>query len=577
MTLMLGAYSKNNCINIKEFHHVLNDFSLEGKREIQTEVQDKIFFASALNNGSINIQKNEDGNLLILFSGNLYDYKRHVKELVKTGHTFHNTYCEAEFILHAYEEYGDSFLNNLNGSFTFAIYNIISNELTIANDCFGIWPLFIFDSNKYLIFSTEYQSLAAYINKSNPLDFDSIAEFYTLGLPLGDKTFIKGVSNLPPGTVMKVSPKGSDVRHYHNLSIGIDRGRKIHYYTEALADSIKKAVSIRVEGSKNKVVRLTGGADTRLILSNIPKEKRRDLIFQTVKSPFLSENEDRDVIIAKIIADRAKLNHNVLSPLGEVYDSQERFGSKFFRDRREIPLDQPLGGWHGSQFLGGICFFMAPILQRDISKIRIQVRLRRIFSRKFLLNISNPYDSLRKILGNLEAENDELLFIIHQLTRGFFTSIFKGTRSGWNDPYSFPTRFETVFWDKGFLETILAIPKKVLFDYNLYNQLFKNHFPEFIDVPTNSPLAKRSDSCMPRMEEGIEPKDVRRPKYLTALRNYLKSPDSWQKGFYNRKFRLEMLVRAASNKAVLLSPVENHKLVASFIDFEAWHRNYFAN
>ncbi|MFC1883301.1 hypothetical protein ACFL2O_00890 [Thermodesulfobacteriota bacterium] len=575
MPLMLGIYSKKSDIDPNEFSPVLNDFSLHGERQAQTEIRDRIIFSSVLNSdGSQGLVKTQDGNLSILFSGNVYDIEGKVTQLERAGHTFKDKNCEAEFILHSFEEFGESFLKNLNGTFSFSIYNGRTNELLIANDSFGIWPLFIFDSDECLIFSTEYQPIIKYKKVSKLLDFDSIAEFFVFGVPLVDKTFFKNISNFHPGTIMKISPGSSSFKSYYNPSIEIDRDKNASFFAEKVADCINKAVSIRLKKANKKDFRLSGGADTRLILSNIPKDIRNDLVFNTQKSPYLSENEDRDVIISKMIASRAKLNHHIFPPLPDIKDGPEGFGSKFFEERRNFASAPPLGGWYGGEFLGGICFRIAPVQHMNIARTKIQSRLRRIFSRDFLQKISDLHNSINKFSDNLDAENKELLFNIHQLTRGFFTNIYMGTRSGWNDPYSFPTRFRTVFWDKDFLETILKIPKEILFDYNLYNQLYKNHFPEFIDIPTNSLLAKRSDSCIPLMEDGIEPKAVRRHKYLRALENYFKDPDSWEKGFYSNLFKLEMFGRVTSKKVIPRSHVENHKLVASFIDFEAWYRNY---
>lgn len=577
MTLMLGIYSKKSSIDPDEFTPILNDFSLQGKRELQTEIKDRIIFSSVLNgNGSKGIVKNQDGNLSVLFSGDVYDIGEKVTQLERAGRKFKDKNCESEFILHSFEEFGDSFLKNLNGSFSFSIFNERTTELIIANDSFGIWPLFIFESDECLIFSTEYQPITKYKKESELLDFDSIAEYFLFGLPVGNKTFFKNISNFHPGTIMKISSGKSSFKNYYNPSVEIQRNKNASFFAEEVAECIHKAVSIRLKKANKEDFRLSGGADTRLILSNIPEEQRNDMVFNTQKSPYLSESEDRDVIIAKMIASRAKLNHHISSPSPGIIDGEVVFGSKFFEERRSFASVPSLGGWYGGEFLGGVCFPIAPVQLKNINRMRIRSRLIRIFSRDFLKKISDPYNSINELLDNLNAENKELLFLIHHLTRGFFTNIYMGTRAGWNDPYSFPTRFKTIFWDRDFLETLLKIPKEILLDYNLYNQLYKNHFPEFIDIPTNSLLANRNDSCIPLMEEGIEPKAVRQQKYLGALKSYLKDPDSWEKGFYNNCFRLEMFGRVASRNVIPRSHVENHKLVASFIDFEAWYRNYIA-
>ena len=74
---------------------------------------------------------NEDGSLVIVFNGEIYNYKQIREELVKAGHTF-ATQSDTEVLIHGYEEYGTSLLNKLRGMFSFVIWDKNKKELWLT-------------------------------------------------------------------------------------------------------------------------------------------------------------------------------------------------------------------------------------------------------------------------------------------------------------------------------------------------------------------------------------------------------------------------------------------------------------
>lgn len=609
MSLILGIYSKKEKINKKEIEKILEDFSLNKKRKLQIKFNDKIFLSLAkFWNNDNNIVENEDKSLVILFGGEVYDFNRKVNALIKKGHKFKNRKNCAEFILHSYEEFGESFLKNVNGTFSFAIYNKLEDELILGNDSFGLYPLFIYNTHKYCIFSSEYEPITKYKKFNKELNYDAIAEYFTLGLPLGGKTFFKSINNLAPGSLLKIKKNQINLKQYDDLNIKIDKNKNLNYFATEIAKILKKAVQIRIRNLKNLVCSLSGGADTRLILSNLSRNQRKLIQFYTYKNPYLNENKDADIIITKILAKKLNLKHKIPAiqikkdfkiPFFErIY--KKDFEISFFEKKRNRPSKKVLGGLYGGEFLGGICFDICPIKIKKINKKKIEQKFKKIFNKQFQKKITNhPYISLKKEFKKIKAENKEFLFNIHQITRGFFTNIYGGS-SGHLDPYTFPTKRDTIFWDKNFLKILLTVPKKYLINYKLYNKIYKNHYPELIKIPTNSPLALRSSgfirliiklayrvpfiagldcridsknifkakiahrtgSCMLFMTKGTDFGLVRGLEYPKILKVYMKSDYTWDKKFYNLEYIKSM------------SKEENHPVIGSFIDFEAWYREF---
>ena len=86
---------------------------------------------------------NEDDSLVLVFNGEIYNYKELVEELTAKGHKFRNR-SDSECLLHAYEEYGKEMVHHLRGMFAFAIWDEKEETLFAARDFFGIKPFYYF-------------------------------------------------------------------------------------------------------------------------------------------------------------------------------------------------------------------------------------------------------------------------------------------------------------------------------------------------------------------------------------------------------------------------------------------------
>ena len=94
---------------------------------------------------------NEEGNLWIVFNGEIFNHFELRDELIGKGHVF-RTSSDTEVVVHMYEEYGSSFLQKLNGQFAIAIYDKIKEELFLARDRVGIRPLFYTEIGNSFVF-----------------------------------------------------------------------------------------------------------------------------------------------------------------------------------------------------------------------------------------------------------------------------------------------------------------------------------------------------------------------------------------------------------------------------------------
>jgi len=124
---------------------------------------------------------NKDKTVCLLMDGEIYDYEYLKQELIHKGHGF-SIGNDPEFILHLYEEYGKGFVHKLNGSFTVIIWDEKSKKLVIANDRYGIRPLYYSEHNGSLLFGSEVKAILEDETFKRIIDDRSVADFFLLGI-----------------------------------------------------------------------------------------------------------------------------------------------------------------------------------------------------------------------------------------------------------------------------------------------------------------------------------------------------------------------------------------------------------
>ena len=119
---------------------------------------------------------NEDKTVVAMQNGELYNYREVRDDLKKKGHRF-VTRTDTEIIPHLYEEYGEAFVEQLNGMFAIALWDISKKKLILARDRFGEKPLYygIFDGK--LLYASEPKALLAHPSVKRELDLDSLREY----------------------------------------------------------------------------------------------------------------------------------------------------------------------------------------------------------------------------------------------------------------------------------------------------------------------------------------------------------------------------------------------------------------
>src|SRR5690606_24123517 len=123
--------------------------------------------------------------------------------LEKAGHVF-RTHSDTETIVHAYEQYGDDFVNHLNGQFAIALWDRKRRRLLLVRDRVGIRPLFVHHDGRRLLFASEIKSILELSERARRLDLHGLAQVFTFWASVGERTAFEGVRSIPPGCMLSI-------------------------------------------------------------------------------------------------------------------------------------------------------------------------------------------------------------------------------------------------------------------------------------------------------------------------------------------------------------------------------------
>ncbi|MDP3686477.1 MAG: asparagine synthase (glutamine-hydrolyzing), partial [Sulfurimicrobium sp.] len=141
---------------------------------------------------------NEDGSVVVVFNGEIYNYVDLMPELQRLGHTF-RTHCDTEVIVHAWEEWGEACVERFRGMFAFALWDRNKETLFLARDRLGIKPLYYGTlPDGTFLFGSELKSLLVYPDFPRVIDDCAVEEYFAYGYVPEPRTIFNGAKKLPP-------------------------------------------------------------------------------------------------------------------------------------------------------------------------------------------------------------------------------------------------------------------------------------------------------------------------------------------------------------------------------------------
>ena len=147
----------------------------------------------------------EDKNLVVVFNGEIYNYRALTAELTALGHTF-ATRTDTEVLLHGWEQWGRELLPRLRGMFAFALWDRRAGVLFCARDMFGIKPLYYCRcADGTLLFASEIKAFLDHPSFAKRLNTAQLPLYLSCQYSPGRDTFFAGVQKLLPGHFLEFS------------------------------------------------------------------------------------------------------------------------------------------------------------------------------------------------------------------------------------------------------------------------------------------------------------------------------------------------------------------------------------
>jgi asparagine synthase (glutamine-hydrolysing) len=208
-----------------------------------------------------------DGQVWVVFNGEIYNHRQLREELIGKGHTFVSDHSDTETILVGYREWGREVFTRLDGMFALAIWDARNHELVLARDRVGIKPLCYAElPDNQLLFSSELKALLGSGLVERSFDPDLLPEFLTFRTT-GERCFVRGVKRLPPACYLVYSSRNgsSGPIRYWSSNPPPDHGLSHAARLERLHGVLEDAVQSHLIADVPLGLYLSGGVDSSLL------------------------------------------------------------------------------------------------------------------------------------------------------------------------------------------------------------------------------------------------------------------------------------------------------------------------
>lgn len=279
---------------------------------------------------------NEDGSLVVVFNGEIYNFMELRRELQTSGHHF-RTKSDTEVLLHGYEEWGDRLLQRLRGMFAFAIWDHHKRELFLARDRIGIKPLYYYWDGKTLLFASEIKAILEDTEVRRVVEPTALDDFLTFMYIPAPKTIFKNIYKLRAGHFLEASAAGIQTREYWDIDFAPNGRGDENEYAGELLEQLKESVRLHLVSEVPLGAFLSGGLDSSAVVG---------LMSEVVDTPIntasigFRESAFDELPYARVVADRFHTNRHeriVDARAAEILDTLVWHFDEPFADDSMVP------------------------------------------------------------------------------------------------------------------------------------------------------------------------------------------------------------------------------------------------
>ena len=208
---------------------------------------------------------NADGSLALVCNGEIYNFRELRRELEALGHRF-ATGSDSEVLLHGYSQWGDEVVQRLNGMYGFALWDARRSRLVVGRDRLGIKPIYVYRDAKRLAFASEAKALLTLPGVSADVDPAALSSYLNLGYVAAPASLFKGITKLPPATLMSVEGLRVNEKRYWRLPQQTDPQLSEAQWIERTRTRLDEAVRMQMVSDVPIGAFLSGGIDSSTVV-----------------------------------------------------------------------------------------------------------------------------------------------------------------------------------------------------------------------------------------------------------------------------------------------------------------------
>lgn len=218
--------------------------------------------------------QSDDGNLVITYNGEVYNFQNLRVELEAKGHRFRSK-SDTEVVLKSYQEWGKECVHRFNGMFAFAVWDNKKSQLFLARDRYGIKPLYYYYNNSTFIFASEIKAILQHPDVSVKVSIPALNEYFSFQNIFSDLTLFKDIRILEPGhfiTLEAGDPNSFHMEEYWDFDFqDEEKYGSEEEYIEELDRLFQQAVHRQLVSDVEVGSYLSGGIDSGAITSIVAR------------------------------------------------------------------------------------------------------------------------------------------------------------------------------------------------------------------------------------------------------------------------------------------------------------------
>ena len=364
-----------------------------------------------------------DGEVILVFNGEIYNYQELRKDLVKKGYSF-STKSDTEVLLYSYYEHGIECIQNFIGMFAFAIFDNRTQKTFIVRDRLGVKPLYYCKIKDTITFSSEIKSILELADLDVALNIKAVSSYLSFRYPILDDTFFDSIYSLPPAHYIELTKGSFFINEYWSLVDSfkeqkVDKGEE--FYLNKLQHLLESSVKYRMISDVPIGVFLSGGVDSSVITSIMANESKDPVNTFTIG---FNESEFNEFSYADIIAKKYNTRHHkIIIDSADYLENLEKL-IKYKDAPLSVPNEVPL-------------YIMSKELKKNITVVLSGEGADEIFAGYGRI-FRSPYDLYRiQNIDSLDLSDDEKDKLCKNFIKKYIVDSFESDVDHFHNIYSY--------------------------------------------------------------------------------------------------------------------------------------------